>query len=303
MLGQIGKGNREQAKDNKTADRSSGKRAGKNREDMDFRREVRDKISGTHGKWGRKETSAICYSRYRLNGKEWLIYGGIYFIAVVMVGYLFYDSIWFSVIMIPFLFPYYKLVEKREAEKRLEKLKVEFKDALAALTASLHTGYAIENAFREAHAELLLLYGEEALIVREFRYILKQMRVSRTVEEVVEEFAARSGLEDIQNFAQVFSMANRSGGKLISIMDAAAETISQKIDVEREILTMIQGKKLEQQIMSVVPIAMIAYLRVGNGGFMRVLYDSMAGRAVMTGCLVGYVAALWIGKKIMEIKI
>lgn len=251
----------------------------------------------------KKETEEFGYKDYIFTKKEWFGYGAVYFAAVTIVGYLFYNSIWFSVVMILFLFPYYKLVQKREAQKRLEKLKDEFKDALTALTASLHTGYAIENAFREAYAELLLLHGENALIVQEFNYMLKQMRVSRTVEEVVQEFAVRSGLEDIQNFAQVFSMANRSGGKLISIMDAASETISQKIEVEREILTMIQGKKLEQRIMSIVPIAMIAYLRVGNGEFMNVLYESLIGRVVMTGCLIGYLAALWLGEKIMEIKI
>lgn len=252
---------------------------------------------------GTKDMAVICYGDYHFVIKEWLGYGAIYFVGVTIFGYLFYNTIWFSVIMIPFLFPYYKMVKKREEKKRLERLKVEFKDALTALTASLHTGYAIENAFREAYAELMLLHGKDALIVREFDYMLKQMRISRTVEEVVEEFAVRSGLEDIQNFSQVFSMANRSGGKLTSIMDAAAETIGQKIDVEREILTMIQGKKLEQRIMSVVPVAMIAYLRLGNSAFMRVLYESMAGRAVMTGCLIGYLVALWIGEKIMEIKI
>ena len=250
-----------------------------------------------------KDAAELCYTSYQFTLKEWLGYGIIYFTVVTIVGYLFYNTIWFSGIMILFLFPYYRLVQKKEAEKRLERLKVEFKDALTALTASLHTGYAIENAFREAYTELSLLHGEHALIVKEFDYMLKQMHVSRTVEEVVEEFALRSGLEDIQNFAQVFSMANRSGGKLISIMDAAAETIGQKIEVEREISVMIQGKKLEQRIMSIVPIGMIAYLRLGNGEFMQVLYESIAGRSVMTGCLIGYIAALWLGEKIMAIKV
>lgn len=250
-----------------------------------------------------KDNAKNYYKSYQFTLKEWLGYGILYFAVVTIFGYLFYNSIWFSSIMILFLFPYYKFVQKKEAEKRLEKLKLEFKDALTILTASLHTGYAIENAFREAYTELSLLYGEHALIVQEFDYMLKQMHVSRTVEEVVEEFAVRSGLEDIQNFSQVFSMANRSGGKLISIMDAAAETIGQKIEVEREILVMIQGKKLEQRIMSVVPIAMIAYLRLGNGAFMNVLYESFAGRAVMSGCLIGYIAALWLGERIMAIKI
>lgn len=304
-MGQIGKGKR-QREENKKTERKQIATKGLEESGTDRKKGRLKKRVGRkekHGGKGAKDTAAICYSSYYFSLKEWLSYGGVYFVVITVIGYLFYNTIWFSVIMIPFLFPYYKMVKKREEKKRLERLKVEFKDALTALTASLHTGYAIENAFREAYAELTLLHGGDALIVREFDYMLKQMKVSRTVEEVVEEFAVRSGLEDIQNFSQVFSMANRSGGKLTSIMDAAAETIGQKIEVEREISTMIQGKKLEQRIMSVVPIAMIAYLRLGNSGFMRVLYESIAGRAVMTGCLIGYLGALWMGEKIMEIKI
>lgn len=220
-----------------------------------------------------------------------------------IISYLFYDNFWLSAVAAPLLFPFLKMIQEREKEKRLQRLKLEFKDALNLLTASLHTGYAIENAFKESYEELLALYGKDSLIVQEFEYMLKQMRVSRTVEEVVEEFAVRSGLDDIKNFAQIFSMANRSSGGLISIMDTTAEMIGQKIEVEREILTMIQGKKLEQRIMSVVPIAMIGYLRLGNEAFMEILYTSMAGKAVMTGSLVVYFAALWLAKKIMEIKI
>lgn len=184
-----------------------------------------------------------------------------------------------------------------------QELNNQFKDALTALASSLHTGYSIENAFRESYAELTVLYGKEALIVKEFAAMLKQMRLSIIVEEVVQDFADRSGVEDIQNFAQVFSMANRSSGGLISIMDATTDTISQKIEVEREIQTMIQGKKTEQLIMSLVPMGMLLYLRIGNGEFMGVLYTGVTGRGIMTGCLVVYGLALLLAGKWMEIKI
>lgn len=261
------------------------------------------RIRGENSSKISSDTAAICYEKYHFTKKERLRYSLLYFGVITIISLLFYNSFWLSAIAIPFLIPFFKLVQKREKEKRLQRLQLEFKDALTALTASLHSGYAIENAFREACSELAMLHGKDALIVQEFTYMLKQMRVSRTVEEVVDEFAVRSGLEDIQNFAQIFSMANRSSGGLISIMDATADTIGQKIEVEREILTMIQGKKLEQRIMSIVPIAMIGYLRIGNGAFMEVLYRGIAGRAVMTGCLAVYLIALWLAGKIMEIKI
>lgn len=245
----------------------------------------------------------INYQEYHFTAKEWLKYGIIFFLAVFCISYLFYDNLYLFILAVPLMIPYFKVAEKREKESRLRELNLQFKDALTALTASLHTGYAIENAFREAHAELITLHGKNALIVQEFSYMLKQMRVSKTVEQVVSEFAGRSGVEDIENFSEIFAMANRSSGGLIAVMDATTETIGQKIEVEREIFTMIQGKKMEQRIMSLVPLGMIGYLRLGNGTFMEVLYSSMTGRLIMTASLFVYFVSLLLAQKIMEIKI
>ena len=86
-------------------------------------------------------------------------------------------------------------------------------------------------------------------------------------------------------------------------MDRTAEMIAEKIEIQREIQTMIQGKKLEKNIMSLVPLGMIIYMRISNPGFMDILYCSIAGRILMTVCLILYGIALWIAEKITKISI
>lgn len=167
----------------------------------------------------------------------------------------------------------------------------------------MHAGYAVENAFYEAYQELAELYGKNAFIPRELARMLRQMKLNRPSEEVLEEFGKRSGLEDAQNFASIFKIAKRSSGNLAAIMSDTAETIGKKLETQREIQVLIQEKRYEQKIMNIMPLAMILYLRLGNGEFIEILYTTMAGRVIMTACLLVYLLAYRMAEKIVNIRI
>ena len=79
--------------------------------------------------------------------------------------------------------------------------------------------------------------------------------------------------------------------------------ISEKIEVEKEIQVLLSAKRLEQNIMSVVPFAIICYVSAASGGYFEPLYTTSAGRIVMTVCLVVYAAAYILGRKITLIQV
>ena len=243
------------------------------------------------------------YQTYEFSKKEWgwYIFSGLG--IMLGISYLFYDNFWVAICFIPGMYFYLQYCRQICKKKRLEKLNIQFKEGLLALTASLHTGYAIENAYQEALEEVSSLYGEDCYMAQEFSYMIHQMSVKKTAEEVMEDLGKRSGIEDIKNFSSVFTIAKRSNGGLSKIMDRTAEMIAEKIEIQREIQTMIQGKKLEKNIMSLVPLGMIIYMRISNPGFMDILYCSIAGRILMTVCLILYGIALWIAEKITKISI
>ena len=78
----------------------------------------------------------------------------------------------------------------------------------------------------------------------------------------------RSGIEDIENFAAVFSTAKRSGGDMDKIIQTSARMIGDKIDVRKEIETTLSAKKAEQMIMSLMP-AELYCIRSHFSGFLR----------------------------------
>ena len=141
------------------------------------------------------------------------------------------------------------------------------------------------------------------MISRELRLIFHKTKVNRTFGEALENFAARSGLEDVKSFADVFLAARKSGGELVKIIGRTAEIIGEKIRIQEEILTSTAAKKMEQRIMSAVPVLIVFYIELTSPGFFHILYHTTAGRIVMTICLAVYLGAIALAEKILDIPI
>lgn len=245
----------------------------------------------------------IVYDKYSLTGREWFVYAAAGAAACAATAYVFYRSITAFLIFLP-LGILYPLVKKRElAARRKETLRQQFKEAVLILSSSLGAGYSVENAFAASLRELEELYGTDGMITVEFAYISYQLRMNRTIESLLAEFAARSGLEEIKNFAEIFAVSKRSRGELVSVVDHTVHVISDRLQVREEILTMTAEKQFEQKIMNLVPYLIVFYIEFSSPGFFSQMYATAAGRVVMTGCLSVYVSACLLALKILNIEL
>lgn len=207
------------------------------------------------------------------------------------------------VILLPALVFYLKSWNQGCARKKELIFREQFKDSIQAMSAALNVGYSVENAIRETIRDLQLLYPEDSRIIIEFRQMIYQLDMNQSVEQVLKGFWANVNQEDVRNFVIVFSAAKRTGGDSIAIIQNAAKLISEKIEIEREIQTMLAAKRLEFQIMCVIPFGIIYYMRLSFPEFVQVLYNSILGTGIMTVCLLIYFAGYWLGNKIIKIEV
>ena len=168
--------------------------------------------------------------------------------------------------------------------------------------AALKVGYSVENAIREAEKDLASMYEEDVRIRKEYRKMVHQLDMKMAAVNVMEQFSERMKQEDTSDFVTVFSSAKASGGDSIAIIRNAVKMISEKIETEQEIQTMIASKKLEFEIMCSVPFFIILYMKVTFGEFLNVLYGNILGISFMTICLIVYMGAYRFGKKIIRIE-
>ncbi len=235
--------------------------------------------------------------------KEWGMWALVGTGACGAVAYVFYRSIVVFFVLLPLGFMYPFFHKKELCRKRNDQLKSQFKEGVLILAAFLSAGYSVENALKASVNELVLLYGSQGMLAGEFTWMAKQISLNSTAEQVLEDFAKRSGIEEIQSFSQVFGVAKRSGGELVSIMNQTADSIRDKIQVHEEIRTMTASRQLEQRIMNLFPFLMILYIDMTSPGFFDLMYTTMLGRILMTGCLAVYILAIWLSKRILNITI
>lgn len=246
---------------------------------------------------------AILYDTYILSWKEWVKYCllGAGFLAVFV--YVFYRSVlvYFFSLCFVWIFPIWKREDLKKKRKR--KLTLEFSDSIMAMSSAMEAGYAVENALKEAAREMELLYGEESLMARELREILGKISMNQPVETLFLDLGIRSQVDEIKDFAQIFAAVRKNGGELVRIVNRTVHVIGESIQVENEIALMTAAKRYEQMIMNAMPLFLVLYLDFTSPDFFEVLYTTMFGRAVMTGCLLIYIVSVLIAKHILDIKI
>lgn len=254
-----------------------------------------------HKKTGRKEAKGGHRGRLCLPQNPLFLLEGAALVGVT--AFLFYDSLLAAVFLSPLLVPYYRRRSREKLRQDKKELSAQFREALAAVITALKAGYSAENAFIECRQEMQFQFGGKAMITREMKRIGKGIENRIPLEKLLAEFAARWQIEEISEFAEVFTIARRSGGNLPEILGRTAEVIRDRMEIDTEIEVLLSSRKYEQRIMEGVPFFIIFYLGLTSEGFFSVLYHNAAGVLFMSGCLAAYLAAVVISDRIMEIEL
>lgn len=251
-----------------------------------------------------KESYIENYDEYRYTLTEWLLYAAAGAGTMAAVGWVFYRNILMMIMCAAAGVFYTRIRKKQLIEKRRNVLRLQFKDLLYYLGASLSAGKSVEQAFVHTHQILKNLYpGKKSYIVNETELIINRLRMNENIESILKDFARRSGIEEIQHFADVFSVCKRTGGNLVEVIRTTSGMISERIEIKHEIETGLAAKKQEQRILSASSIAMVLFISMMSGEFMEPMFITAAGRVIMTFSLILLATGLIISNRIMNIKI
>lgn len=216
----------------------------------------------------------------------WVVYNSI--IAGLIVG----------VVLGILVQPIYKeyLTKKRHRE-----LLLQFRDMLEALSASYGAGKNTPDAFADAKRDLEMQYSSKAEIVQEIGTILMGLEHNYTVETMLSDLAKRTGIQDIESFSSIFVIANRMGGNISEIIGETRSIISQKMEIEMEIQTMISETQNQLKVMVAMPFVIILMLR--TMGSSNLVDNSPVNLMVKTIAILVFFGAYRLGQRITRIKV
>lgn len=260
------------------------------------------------------------YKVYYMTPMEKAVTFLIAFVAGALVGYLFYGGIGKDefgqattlTIVLNILIPtlvgtlagklFVPMRVKSIIEKRKKELSHQFRDMLDALTTSLNAGKNVTDAFFSVYGDLKIQYEEDTYILKELEVIISGIHNNIAIEDVLEDFGKRSDNDDIQSFANVFMISYRKGGNIKDIIRNTHEILSDKMEISEDIETLVTSNKMEQNIMILMPIALISIIKMMSPEF-AANFVTTTGIISTTFSIAIFVAAYFIGKSVLDIKI
>lgn len=217
---------------------------------------------------------------------------------------LFYNSILGFFVLLPYLPVYYKREREGQRKKEQQVLRKEFEQIISLFTKGLELGYSLEHCVETATEEYERMVEEkDSFMLLYLRQFLKKMQMNIPIQQIFEQFAKESGLEEAESFAQIIDTARKTGGNLPAILRRTTEAMIEKEQVQEEIITMMSAKRMEQKVMTAMPIGILAYMRITSAGYMEPLYHNVIGVVVATvGLFLIAISIVWT-EKIISIDI
>lgn len=193
-----------------------------------------------------------------------------------------------------------KRVEQLRAAREAELIK-QFRSFLDSVSVSMATGRNAADSIASAYDDLKLEYGEKAYIVQELADVLQCMKHNIPLTKALEAFAERTGVDDIKNFVLVFSISYSAGGNMADIVRRANGILSDKLEIDSQIETIITSNKSQFDIMMVVPVLIVFMLRTMSSDFAQSL-SSPIGVCAITIAIGIFYGAYIMAQKILIIK-
>lgn len=251
----------------------------------------------------RTESGGLDYSVYYMKKAEWLMYFLAAAVVLFVLGLIFYRNPIIAGVLVLFGLKFPEIQTKNIISKRRDRLTLQFKDMLYSLSSAVSSGSSVEMAMRLVLDDMEKMYvNSDTHIIQEVTLMVSKLNLGANIEDLFRDLADRSDIEDIRTFANIFEISKRTGGNVIKIIRQTSDIITQKIETNNEIQTLLASKKMEQKVMTAAPILLLALLEQTTGEFMAPMFQGI-GRLICTVALALVIVGFLWGNKLTDIKI
>lgn len=190
---------------------------------------------------------------------------------------------------------------KHEQQKVQRCLRLEFRECLSMMVPVLRTGRSLEGAI-EALCEDM--DPEETVwMYPEIEGIRNGLSLHQSAEDLFEDLGMRSGIEDIQDFAEIIRISKRSQGNIAAVMDHTARILEEKMEAEEELRVILAKRKMEQRLLNASPFLVVFMLFMMSPGYLDPLYTTLQGKMAMIFCVGLMAFSYWLSGRLSRVSI
>ena len=241
---------------------------------------------------------------YRFNKREEAAFYAAFAAAGIFISYLMYRNVIFASVMIPFARRIRTYVTDEIIKRRRRRYMAEFKDFLFMASTAIGAGRSMKDAIRESAPSLKNIYGGRSILADDLEKAYERMETGGENDvAVLRDLAECSDLEDVHDFVTVYSICKTTGASLITALGKAAGVIMEKMSIEREIEELVRRKESEGLVIFVMPVLIILFLNITAPDYIAPLYETIAGRVIMSIVLASNIAIYGMIQRITNVEI
>ena len=176
---------------------------------------------------------------------------------------------------------------------RRERVKFEnqLPDTLNLISTSLRAGYSLLQALEAVSSESPDPTG------REFGRAINETRLGRAPVDALKDVAERMQSVDFDWAVLAISIQREVGGNLAEVLQTAAETMLHRNRLRREMKALTAEGRISAIVLSILPLALFAFLYFSNPDYLEPLWTSTYGIvALVVAGLLMLAGVVWLNK-------
>jgi tight adherence protein B len=199
-----------------------------------------------------------------------------------------------SILLVPYYKKYYKKVLR-------ERMILEFQDFIYLLDSSLKSGKSFDNALIEVKFNLCNMYGDDALLGKELDKIIYWNKIGINYEKGFLLLEDEYQIRFFKEFGNILEITRNKGGNFKEVLEKTNNILSERLETDREIKTLLAKQRIEVLILRVIPFIMLLSIRVLYPEMIRFLTTNIIGIGTFIGVSLLFALSFFISNKFMEV--
>ena len=198
-------------------------------------------------------------------------------------------SIWVGIVSVVVGVWIAQIMLTRFEAKREEMLRQQVPDAMRALSSCFQAGYSISQAFMQTASE------SKSPTKELFARVAQDIEVGRPAHEALQIFKNTSGIPELGFVAVALDIQHVTGGSVVAILESAEQSATKSLEMRRFLRTQTAQARFSAQIVSGLPVVLLALLTILSPGFADPLFTSFEGLMIFgLAVAMQLIGVVWI---------
>jgi tight adherence protein B len=185
----------------------------------------------------------------------------------------------------------------RTLARRRKRFAEQLPDALQVIASALRSGHSFAGALA------VVVESSSEPMKSEMQRVVADEQHGVPIQNSLLVVAERMASSDLEQLAMVAELQRESGGNAAEVIDAVADTVRERFDLQRLVDTLTMQGRMTRWIVSALPIGIVLILQIENPHYLHPLLESTAGKVALVLVVAWAVAGSFVIKKIVEIEV